>query len=107
MMNVVQISINDLFGEDVTDSLADLLASLQDVELIVGKDTTTKQVFTIYGQKRLDQIMADPNAPSVDVLAIELEEQSDELERILALVQMSKGRYDYVPKEMRQFRRLA
>jgi hypothetical protein len=66
------------------------------VEIIFGRDIPTQEVFLIYGRERLRKLSQDDNASDVDVLMIDLVRKTDELNQLLALVQMAKQGYDYV-----------
>lgn len=96
-MDIACVSIEALCG-DCFGTLVGLDASeiLEDVEIIFGRDTATQSVFLIYGRERLNRVIGDYDSPPVDVLMVELDRQSDELNQVLALVQIAKHQCDYV-----------
>lgn len=73
-----------------------LLDAVEEIELILGRDVSTQDVFLIYGRDRLGELATELDSKLVDVLMIEVDRQSDELNQILALVQIAKNRCDYV-----------
>jgi hypothetical protein len=73
----------------------EVLEDLNKVEIILGRDTATQEVFVIFGRKRLVQIARDHDIPSIDVLMIDLDRHSDQLNQVLALVQLAKNDCDY------------
>lgn len=49
----------------------------------------------VYGRSVLEGIAARGVAPGVEVLSVELDMETDELERLVALVRVVKGHDDY------------
>ena len=97
-MNIPSISINDVLGNQCAgSSILEAIELLSEVEVILGRDTSSQEIFLIFGRDRLRDVFRKPNdASDVDVLMIDIIRQSDELNQLLALVQMAKERFDYV-----------
>lgn len=97
-MNIPMISLNEVFGDNGTcPSTSDFIDYLAEVEVIFGRDTSTQEVFLVYGRDRLYELAREEEkSGDVDVLLIEITSQTDELNQLLALVQMAKDRFDYI-----------
>ena len=70
---------------------------IEDAEVIIGIDRVTQKEFLIYGRERLQEISRTAEARGVNFLQIEFDQRTDDLEKLLALVQFVKGRHDYMP----------
>ena len=70
---------------------------IEDAEVIIGIDRLTQKEFLIYGRERLQEIARSAEARGVNFLQIEFDQRTDDLEKLLALVNFVKGRHDYVP----------
>ena len=86
----------EVFFEDYADSSggANAIQSLKEVEVILGRDTTTQQVFLIFANPG-----ASPDSSLVDVLIVELDRQSNQLTRFLALIQIAKQQRDRIESD--------
>jgi hypothetical protein len=91
------IPINSLFDTSgVAPNLeTDPRQELKDAEVIFGVDVMTRDQFLLYGRPTLKRISEGGESRSVKVMRIELDQDSDDLERILALMEVVKGRHDY------------
>jgi hypothetical protein len=69
--------------------------ALQQAQLILGVDVTTGREFLVYGRKTLEKIIRTGKGRQVRTLKVSLDQETDELERLLALVTVVKGRHDY------------
>jgi hypothetical protein len=96
-MDIPSLTLTEVLGDELAwPSTTDAIDLLSEVEIIFGRDIPTQEVFLIYGRERLRKLSQDDNASDVDVLMIDLVRKTDELNQLLALVQMAKQGYDYV-----------
>jgi len=68
---------------------------LKDAEVIIGVDVMSQRPFLVYGRDTVERVAAGGRAKKVRALAVELDQETEELERLCALVQVLKGRHDY------------
>jgi hypothetical protein len=73
-----------------------LLPTLDKAEVIFGRDVTTSNQFIVFGCSLLQEIAAGKTRP-VNVLVIEIDQDTPELEKLCALMRIVKGRDDYKP----------
>lgn len=96
-MNIPTLTLNEVLGEEMDLPTCTAIDLLSEVEIIFGRDTLTREVFLVYGRDRLRELSRKGHSQDdVDVLVIDIARQTDELDRLLALVQIAKQRYDYV-----------
>ena len=93
------ISIHALFAADSinpNESLdvhpRELVAS---ADVILGVDVISQHEALFFGRRTLEQVAADTQSRKVSVLKVELDMDTDEVERLAALVQVVKGHHDY------------
>ncbi len=93
-MNV--IPIDALFNEELGPNESDdPREALQEAEVILAVDVMTQKEAVVFGKELLQEIASGKNAASVAMLRIGLDIETDELEKLLALVQVMKGYHDY------------
>lgn len=92
-MNLPCVSFRDVLGSERWSPTLEAIDLLSEVEVILGRDVPTQEVFLIYGRNRLQRLWKDDR--DIDVLIIDLARQTDELNQLLALVQMAKDGHDY------------
>jgi len=75
----------------------DLLPALHEAEVIFGRDTSTCNLFIVFGRDVLTAIINSGLSRSVKTLITEIDqdEASDDLEKLLALMHVVKGCDDY------------
>ena len=90
------IPIHSLFDTSgVAPNLeADPRQALCDAEVILGVDVMSRNEFLLYGRRTLERIVKGKSR-SVKMIRIGLDQDSDDLERIMALVEVVKGRHEY------------
>jgi hypothetical protein len=66
-------------------------------EIILGVDVMTQNEFLVYGRERLGQILMGNEDVEVTVLRIGVDQETEELEKLTAMVEVVKGRHDYQP----------
>jgi thymidine kinase len=93
------ISIHALFAADSikpNESLnvhpRELMAS---ADVILGVDVISQDEALFFGRRTLEQVAAGTESREVSVLKVELDMDTDEVERLAALVQVVKGHHDY------------
>jgi len=81
---------------NVSDNF-DARAILKAADLIFGVDVMSEKEMLVFGKKKLEQIIRKGTAKSLEVLRVLIDgdESSDELEKLIALVQTVKGYHDY------------
>ena len=89
-MNIPCVPVEALLTLNGVGPYLDVIQFIEEIEVIFGRDSLTNEVFLIYGRERINQVIEDCNAPMVDTLIIELNRQSDELNQVLALVQLAR-----------------
>ena len=96
-MNIPSLTLTEVLGNELNwTSTITAIDLLSEVEIIFGRDISTQDVFLVYGRNRLQELSWDDNTSDVDVLMVDIVRQTDELNQLLALVQIAKGSYDYV-----------
>ena len=76
-----------------------MLAILHDAQLIIGRDVMSRHEFIVYGRDLLERIAKGKKGMGVSVVVIEVDqgEESDDLEKMIAMVRTVKGKDDYRP----------
>lgn len=96
------ISIESLFDETWTgpNQAKDPRRTVADAQLIIGIDVMSQQQFLVYGRKILEEILKTGVARKLPTLFVALDQETDELEKLVALVQVVKGYDDYQADEV-------
>ena len=90
------IPIAALFDEGAGPNLSsDPRKLLADAAVIMGVDVMSQREFLVYGRKTLEQIVRSGATQRVPVVDVALDQETDELEKLLALVTVLKGHDDY------------
>ncbi len=97
-MNIPTLTLNEVLGDELNwPSSGNAIDLLAEVEIILGRDIPTQEVFLVYGRDRLRELYKGGDEEAdIDVLMIDITRQTDELDRLLALVQIAKQGYDYI-----------
>lgn len=74
--------------------MRDVVAS---ADVVLAQDVMTGRQAVVYGRNVLEAIAASGQADELAVLAVELDMDTDELERLVALVRVIKGHDEYQP----------
>jgi hypothetical protein len=95
------IPIDALFDEAGTgpNRAVDYRQVLHDADVVLGKDWMTGNEFLVFGRDFLKGVIESGLTKTAAVLRIGLDQESEELERLLALMLVVKGRHDYGPPE--------
>jgi hypothetical protein len=95
------IPIHALLAEDGINPNEDLDRHPRDIvssaDVVLAQDVMSGRQALVYGRTLLETIAAGKLVDGVEVLAVELDMDSTELETLVALVQVVKGRDDYQP----------
>jgi hypothetical protein len=77
----------------------DVRKTLQAADVIIGRDVMTGHEFILFGRDTVERIASgdEPDGAGVIVIALDRDAKSDDLERIVMLVEGLKGRHDYKP----------
>lgn len=70
---------------------------LDKADVIFGVDVMSGHEFVVYGRKALEEIVTTGEARQLAVVRIGIDQETDELEKLLALVSLVKGSFDYLP----------
>jgi hypothetical protein len=100
MSDIEAIPIDALFdltgSRPNTDANFDVRKTLRAADVIVGRDVMTGHEFILYGRDAVERISASgDDSEDAGVIVISLDHESDDLQRIIAVVKMVKGRHDY------------
>jgi hypothetical protein len=68
---------------------------LEDASVVIGCDVMSRREFVVFGRNELRQVAK--GRPHGDVLFVELDQETDELEFLCAVCEMLKGRHEYLP----------
>ena len=91
------VPIEAFFGNNGVDinTTWDVNGALASAHLIIGVDVMSRHEFLLYGRNILRKIERTGKKPKLIVLRIELDQDTDELEKAIAMVQITRGRHDY------------
>lgn len=88
-------ALTDGRGGPNHDAPFDVYDALDQAEVIIAVDVDTGRESLVYGRDNLKRIAASGNSEPLPVLHVELDIETDELERLVAAVAAVKGRHDY------------
>ena len=91
------IPIDALFDDhcDVNES-KDYRPVLNAADIILGVDVMSEREFLVFGRQALEQIAVSGQTDQLVVVKIALDQDSTELEKLIALVTVIKGSHDYL-----------
>jgi hypothetical protein len=91
------IPFHALFDESGTgpNLAADPRPLLDLVDVIIARDVMTEYDTVIFGRERLEEA-SDQGGPDPDVLIVALDIETAELPQLLILIEVVKGRHDYI-----------
>ncbi len=69
---------------------------IQAADVILGMDVMTRGTFIVYGREFLNELSSGARDPQIAaIVKVELDQDSDELDKLLALVESVKGRHEF------------
>jgi len=95
------VSIEALFDVDGScpneSAGFDVRRVLNTAKVILGRDVMTGREFILFGRDTVERVASgeEPEGAELLVVALDDDERSNDLQRILALVETIKGRHDY------------
>ena len=90
------IPIAALFDDGAGPNVStDPRKSLNDAAVIIGVDVMSQREFLVYGRKTLENIVRSGVSQKTPVVYVALDQETDELEKLVALVTVIKGHHDY------------
>lgn len=96
---VPRVGIHELFGKDHSEpnphAPFDVKAMLLTVNVILLEDIDTGSRCVIYGLAALAEVAASKQGAPVSMLIVQLDQDTEELEMLLALVQTLRGWHEY------------
>jgi hypothetical protein len=94
------VPIHALFDETGLrpNSVADPRPALHSAEVVVGVDVMSGNQFLVYGREALSKAARGGSKKGLRVLRVELDQETQELELLCALVHVVKGRHEYRPE---------
>lgn len=96
------IPLHSLFAPDGANSNDeagfDPCELIRGADVIMGVDVMSRRQFIVYGREFLEAATRSETPPLAGIITIELDEgiETDDLERLLGLVESIKGKHDYV-----------
>jgi len=90
------IPLEAFFGQGMSrNTEVDPRPVLQAAEVILGVDIMSGHEFLIYGRKLCRELVNSGQNREVNVLRIGVDQETDDLERLVVLVQTAKGSHEY------------
>jgi hypothetical protein len=68
---------------------------LRKADVVFGVDVNTQREFLVYGRATLEQIVTSGQGEHLRVARVELDQETNELEFLLAVIQTLRGHHDY------------
>lgn len=95
------VPIEALFDEDGScpneSAGFDVRQVLNTAKVILGRDVMTGREFILFGRDTVERVASgqEPEGAELLVISLDDDERSNDLERIIGLVETIKGRHDY------------
>jgi len=79
----------------------DVRGVLNTAKVIIGRDVMSGREFILFGRDVIERVATgqEPEGAEMLVVALDDDGRSDDLKRIITLVETIKGRHDYRPKD--------
>jgi len=108
MKHVPGIPIHAIYGKNISEPnlSPDYRPTLLAADLIFGRDVDSGHEFLVYGRAALERVRENGRPDKFRIVVVEVDMETDELELLLALVEVLRGRNDYLswddaPPELR------
>ena len=91
------IPLEALFAADSFDPNpeCDPREMLHVADVVLGVDVMSQREFLVFGKKALERIVTTGVTEELAVVKIGVDQETDELEKLLALMTVVKGNHDY------------
>jgi hypothetical protein len=92
------IPLEAFFGDGYEPNRAtatDFPQLLRDADIIIGVDVMSKNEFVVFGRRLLEEIAGGQQGKFCKILRIAIDHETEELEKLCALVTVTKGYNDY------------
>jgi hypothetical protein len=94
------IPVNALFDDYTGPNLSkDPRKAFADAQVIFGVDVMSQREFLVYGRKALEEIVKSGKTQMLSTIHVAIDQETDELEKLVALVHVVKGHDDYQADE--------
>jgi hypothetical protein len=104
MLLPAPVPLNALLDDNhELDPAAAACADVYAADVILGVDVVSQKQFIVFGRKTLRRLVRGGAGRGAKVLLIAVDEETEELPKLLTLVMATKGRHDY---EEPSYRRL-
>ena len=70
------------------------------LKLIIARDVMTQREFLVYGRDALEAIVDTCNAADLSRVIVEIDQETDDLERLTARVEVLRGQHDFDGEEL-------
>lgn len=92
-MNIPSISLDALLSDrQLQGADIEAMELLAEAEIILGQDTMTRKVFLIEGKTTLKNVMQNIDSHPVNVVLVELNRESDDIQQLRELIDIAKCR---------------
>lgn len=90
------ITIESLFDEGEQPSLGNHpWGVIENAQVVLGRDIANQNEFLIYGRKFLEDMIGAGGHGKARIVGVELDQETPQLEKLIAVVQTVKGSHDY------------
>jgi hypothetical protein len=87
--------INEIFVEPRGPKVdADSMKAIEAADIVLGRDTTTKTEFLIFGRDDTSQALESGDFAGLHVFRVELDQDSEDHQKLVTLVEAIKGDHD-------------
>jgi len=89
------IPIDEIFLEPRGPKVdADFMKAIEEADIVLGRDATTKTEFLIFGRHDTNQALDSGDFAGLNVFRVELDQDSEDHQKLVALVEAVKGDHD-------------
>lgn len=99
-MTIPAIAVNALFGKGMEPNMsADYEQFIENADVIFGVDVMSEREFLVYGRKALRDNAISGQVKTLAVTRVALDQETEELEKLVALIRILRGSDDYLAGE--------
>lgn len=98
LKHVAGVPIHAIYGRDISEPNRnpDYRPWLLAADLIFGRDVDSSHEFLVFGRPALEEVRRSGRTGQFRIAVVEVDMETDELEMLLALVRILRGRDDYL-----------